>query len=880
MKDGRHQSSGHATCFQLSSMAEGGENSNANDTEVDIATRISSLSLKAKRTMVLSELRAIHTDLTREIPAEEIEIFRPSFNRLNVLRERFEEFQDQIILLNTSLPPESEIEVEILQAEFDRLFDEAQRSFLRKTLPALAGVSTLNNTSFSVSSIRLPKLELPKFSGDLGAWRTWYNLYKASVHTSPSLLAVQKFQYLLGSLKGDPLALITGLDITDANYDVAWTLLCERYHSERRHVFHHYNGLLDLPDAQRFEQIPALITKIREHSQALQALGHPPDSYSGLLSALIVRKLSTRLKQRLEDYRGADPSYPKLDELLSFLEKERRSTEDSPPNRREAKALVSCRETNVNPAPRKNRAKSRSPNGTKVLVSCDGSSDSSDSSSEHEQEDRDDHSKPQTDRARQPQCPCCPERHRLFDCSAFRAKPISQRREFIKGASKCINCLNTHFVESCVSPRRCMLCSKKHHTLLHEESPANNSDDPDATSDSPASSGSSQEKVLLSTSKTSSTILLATARLRIKTRKGSVLVRGILDSASQGTLITRECADKLGLNVQSPMNAMSGLAENRVETFGRFHVTLASVRHKPVAKNHPVTVVQTITNSTPSTAIAASVKDLVKEWNLADPTFDQPGPIDVLIGAELFSALIVGPPHPLGPSLPTVFVTPLGAVLMGPAPTCERTQTSLITCLFNATPPRAPVIQPGSHKSFDWRKTESSKFSLLPKKPTECVSWRATRKLNSVHTSDKLSDDNSLRENAKKPAKPRFTPPARRRPLKGPLPKDACPQLASPNFDSWCQERSNLHTAGETTAVRPKNTRQLSNKNSSCEQGLTQGSTKDTKTSQQSCLKPPVASKSKETVPDERLETDRDKPQKLGPSKTKFWKRFLSLLKS
>ena len=43
---------------------------------------------------------------------------------------------------------------------------------------------------------KLPKLDLPRFSGEVTEWLTFRDCYQAAMHNNPSLLQVQKFTYL------------------------------------------------------------------------------------------------------------------------------------------------------------------------------------------------------------------------------------------------------------------------------------------------------------------------------------------------------------------------------------------------------------------------------------------------------------------------------------------------------------------------------------------------------------------------------------------------------------------------------------------------------------------------------------------------------------
>ncbi|XP_072158658.1 uncharacterized protein [Bemisia tabaci] len=614
------------------------------------------------------------------------------------MQDTFEELQDHAIEMNVNLSEERQIEVAECQAEFDRLVDEAQMLFLAATRNN--ETSVLNNSSgLGSSPFRLPKLQLVKFDGSLGNWRTWYNLFKVSVHSNPALTAVEKFQYLIGSLKDEALALITGLDITEGNYTVAWQLLCQRFHSERRHIFFHYNGFLDLPELKQLDQISSFITKIREHSQALSALGHPPEHYDGLLTALVVRRFSPRFRQRLEDYRGAETNFPKMKEILAFLEKECRSAEDCPTAKKDQKSLITCPETTPSSTSSKN------PKGKKQVASKSESKGTTGSL----------------------QCPCCHKSHRLGSCNVFRNQSLEEKRRTVSKGSRCYGCLGPHQIADCSSTGSCSRCgSRKHNSLLHPEE-ANPSGH--ASADNVKSMTATPPKptpALIGTM--SSTVLLATVQLRIKAGRSSQVVRGILDSASMGTLITKECASKLGLRLV-PTSNVSGVSGSVVQSHGQAHVTLSSINHKTFAKDHPVTVVDSITAPTPSVAISSQIRQKILGWNLADPTFDVCSPIDILIGVDLFARLIVGPPITLGPDLPTAFQTLLGCVLMGSAPSQEPPITSMLACLHVSPFESAP----SSDQFFDFQRfyeledIKPSKSIQAPDDPAE-IHYRATTK--------------------------------------------------------------------------------------------------------------------------------------------------------
>jgi len=139
--------------------------------------------------------------------------------------------------------------------------------------PTAGSVGELAHTS-ATAHVRLPKLELKHFDGTQAHWVSYINLFDTSVHHNPSVSNVAKLQYLIGSLSGEALNLIKSLNITPANYLVAYDLLRSRYHNTQRLQALHLNNLLDLPSisASAPHSVRTFLNSFLEHTQALKAL--------------------------------------------------------------------------------------------------------------------------------------------------------------------------------------------------------------------------------------------------------------------------------------------------------------------------------------------------------------------------------------------------------------------------------------------------------------------------------------------------------------------------------------------------------------------------------------------------------------------------------
>ncbi|GFR07071.1 integrase catalytic domain-containing protein [Trichonephila clavata] len=124
--------------------------------------------------------------------------------------------------------------------------------------------------------------------------------------------------------------------------------------------------------------------------------------------------------------------------------------------------------------------------------------------------------------------------------------------------------------------------------------------------------------------------------------KSYVRGRVILDSASQSHFMTLQFASKLGLEKKKINLSVSGLIENSVNIKWKINDAFISNNDSSYTSPLDFLIVPRITDFVPS--IQPNLK--IKRFNdinrsiLADPSFDKPGKIDMIIGAELFYQIL------------------------------------------------------------------------------------------------------------------------------------------------------------------------------------------------------------------------------------------------
>ena len=130
---------------------------------------------------------------------------------LEMMREKAKDKQHEFELKKLEVELEArrkytqtEIEMEIKQATLD-LELKMKTELKQKRLQLEKQFGTLT-TRHSFCTIKLPKLELPKFNGDVLKWRRVWDSFEAN------LQPVDKFNYLKAKLE-----VISGLELTNSN---------------------------------------------------------------------------------------------------------------------------------------------------------------------------------------------------------------------------------------------------------------------------------------------------------------------------------------------------------------------------------------------------------------------------------------------------------------------------------------------------------------------------------------------------------------------------------------------------------------------------------------------------------------------------------------
>lgn len=569
--------------------------------------------------------------------------------KINLLEELWTQFFNN----HTTLTKEENIEAE--EYYVNDHYSVAEESYtlakcemldtLQKLQPEKKSTTPEVKTVAVKSDIKLPRISLPTFTGKYVEWLPFHDLFVSLIHSNNTLTEVQKLHYLKTSLSGEAEALLRHIPVTDANYNDAWSTLKRRY-SNKRYIVNSIMRRLMTQKAMTNESsqtVKILLDTTNECLNALKNLKVPCSDWDPILLYITVSKLdseSIRLwEQRISNDEENLEDLPTYKQLCVFLESRFRSLE-----------LLEAKSS------------------TKVTTKTHA-----------------------FHTAVSANCKLCNGNHFLPHCKDFSSMNYAERKNVVERNGLCFNCLvPNHTVYNCRQRTSCRRCGKKHHSLLHP-----GYKDHDKVSDEEAGPSRVREPQLLNVAHTPvthnvnahfseesvGTVLLATAYVKIITRGATYYLRALIDQGSQGSFITESATQLLGLK-KIPTNCTINGLGNTDRSFKSTSMVVFNAHSRYNQQfEMPVRafVLKSLTRKLPAREINIDNWSHIHQLPLADPDFNKPGKVELLLGADIFGDILTEGLKKGPRGSPVAQNTHLGWILSGQLTSDETTQSYTIT---------------------------------------------------------------------------------------------------------------------------------------------------------------------------------------------------------
>ncbi|XP_062716636.1 uncharacterized protein LOC115260563 [Aedes albopictus] len=511
-----------------------------------------------------------------------------------------------------------------------------------------------NAASSPLSDLKLPRMNMPVFSGNYLEWQSFYDLFDSLVHQNPTLKDSQKLYFLKTNLAGEAASLISHLKIEDANYQPALTKLKSRYDKPREIANQHIKRFLAQPTltSPSSHGLRSIHDVSDEVIRALHAMNR--EDRDTWLLFILSEKVDPDTKQLwCQKMAEMDEANIDLQCFLKFVESRSFALQSAQPVR--PKSSVPFK------PPSRVPPQSR---GATAFVATNP-----------------------------PFCNVCNKpNHHLYQCGKFIHMNHDDRLAHVNRMKLCNNCLKVHPGESCKSGA-CRICNLPHHTLLHPPS-SSASPQPAASSSvmAPANSGSSAQSLISALDSPScldaSSVLLATVAINVlDSQRRPHACRAVLDCASQVSFISDDFSKRLGLKTVAANMDLEGISSTPAHADKCAEIIISS-RCTDYRTSVSCMVLPKITKMLPCKPANIDGWPIPGAIHLADPLFHRPGKVEVLLGMELFFQLLEPGKIALSidDSLPTLQNTKLGWVVAG---RYHESNTSIgshvSTCLLTST---------------------------------------------------------------------------------------------------------------------------------------------------------------------------------------------------
>lgn len=547
--------------------------------------------VKAQLTRQQTYINSLSGTITSEI-REQLNIRE---KKLEQLWGQFESVQSAIEGLENQTEDQN-LEREHFETDYFNILSKLKFLQKRDLLSKTENQNAANEQANGINGIKLPTIKLPTFDGKFSNWIEFRDSFEGLINQNTLLTKTQKLFYLKSSLKDEAATTIQDLQISENNYDIAWSLLKTRFENKQAIINQHINLIMDIPviHKESLSSLRNLYDVSLKNIKSLNSIHEPTKHWDLILIHILANKLDPITRKEWEkesqqlDMANMDIFQKFILNKCMVLENLTPSTYVKPDIKQGNKTFSKFSKSNVQ------------------------------------------HSYVVTD----VKCLFCSNAHYLYQCPSFSQISVDDRWNEVKKIGVCFNCLREKHTTRDCKFGHCKYCNGKHNSILHRNKVTNNTRDTNVNEEST----SSAQGVFISHAavrKIQQTIL-STAIIFIYDASGNKhRCRALLDSGSQSSLITKDLVDKLKLPVRREHSVLIGINQLPLELNLTADVKIASM-YSQFQKILSCIITPVITGALPALSVDRDALEIPRKLYLADANFCKGGSVDLLIGADLF----------------------------------------------------------------------------------------------------------------------------------------------------------------------------------------------------------------------------------------------------
>lgn len=611
--------------------------------------------------------RTIRSSTTRLINQIDVELRKEAaqrdFNRvremLAVLAVKEESLceLDKIVEEHTPLD-DVEAETELAEDYRDRVIEVKARAhrMISETVSNPPPTRQSDASNARNQTMRLPKLQIDKFNGDVSSWQEFWSQYETAIHNNSALCKKEKFTYLKTYLTGTAAKSVAGLTLSDSNYDAAIDLLQKRFGRKDLIINAHMTKLLNLTPVKKSSDVTALRQLYDEcevQTRSLESLGVVSDTYGGMLCPILLQMMPDDMALEYSRQRGDNDEW-KVADVLKFLQTEVQTRE------RTVQMMKSFNQRE-NQFTNKQSSKSYSTSDMKVKKP-----NMTSAAALHVTEQK------------VHNCLFCDSaEHKSEKCQE---NDVPARKEKLKKLGRCFVCLGSkHIAKFCKTKGvSCATCGGRHHAAVCEK---NQAPPPDVSTNT-----DTLITLIPQAEKAENTVLLQTAKAWAIGPTSKKMVRCLLDGGSQGSFVHENVVKEL----QLPVTRQGTLT---LHTFGSSTPTTVSRNIVKLSlenvwdKQQKIEIEAVVTPQVCTALMKVPGEHIQKEMKrrglqLADCDGDHKPELSVLIGSDYYWQIVSGRVERLTKSLVALEST-FGWAVQGPMAVSSMTESTCMNILLS-----------------------------------------------------------------------------------------------------------------------------------------------------------------------------------------------------
>ncbi|VVC45890.1 Ribonuclease H-like domain,Protein of unknown function DUF1759,Peptidase aspartic [Cinara cedri] len=269
-----------------------------------------------KRDDIESRIRAIHSLSLRVLSdTAEISRFLVAVESLDRLEAQFKAQNDLIIDCLVALDEKEGYSRELV-TEISELID-ASKAVAKTLFKPISGTPNAEHLDVTQPSCSW-KIPLPSYGGDLSGWPVFRDRYVSLVVNRLDLSNTERYYNLIGCLTGEAFDAIKNIPVSEAAYELAWSILVERFDKPLQLATIIVDKLMSAPmhSQESLDGLKDFLVLFSDQVSVLKSLNIPSLS-EFLLFAIFLRCLPLTTRKAYEAVNKNE--FPSIANIVSYI---------------------------------------------------------------------------------------------------------------------------------------------------------------------------------------------------------------------------------------------------------------------------------------------------------------------------------------------------------------------------------------------------------------------------------------------------------------------------------------------------------------------------------------------------------------------------------